>query len=98
MMLGVLSRNNILTFGSATGHTWCFLHVVNLVAKLLIHQFDVSKKEVDATLDGCQLKDAAKALAELSIEIEHEDGMAGVEIEGSEGGTELDNDGAGLTR
>jgi hypothetical protein len=36
-------------FEGEVGHTRCFLHVVNLVAKSLIHQFDVhgSQAEVD---------------------------------------------------
>jgi hypothetical protein len=36
-------------FEGEVGHTRCFLHVVNLVAKSLIHQFDVhgSQTEVD---------------------------------------------------
>jgi hypothetical protein len=29
----------------------CFLHIVNLIAKTLLKQFDVPKKGVDAALD-----------------------------------------------
>ena len=31
------------TFAGAANHTRCFLHVVNLVAKSLIQQFEVKK-------------------------------------------------------
>ncbi|KAF8545878.1 hypothetical protein OG21DRAFT_1377879, partial [Imleria badia] len=27
-------------FASPSMHTWCFLHIINLVAKTLLHQFD----------------------------------------------------------
>ncbi|KAG2143881.1 hypothetical protein BD769DRAFT_1347815, partial [Suillus cothurnatus] len=48
------SSNNVMVenlmaevpaFGGATSHTQCFLHMVNLIAKLLICEFDVTKKE-----------------------------------------------------
>ena len=39
-------------FGGATSCTRCFLHIINLVAKLIIHQFDVKKKDLDAVFDG----------------------------------------------
>ncbi|KAF9218604.1 hypothetical protein BS17DRAFT_661327, partial [Gyrodon lividus] len=39
MMINRLG-NHIPTFGGATSHTRCFLHIVNLVAKSFIHQFD----------------------------------------------------------
>ncbi|KAF8550526.1 hypothetical protein OG21DRAFT_397980 [Imleria badia] len=88
--------DRIPSFGGATSHTWCFLHVVNLVAKSFIHQFDVSKKEADAALNGGGPREAAEALAELSAEVENEDGMASGEIEqrnpDGDGETEIDND------
>ncbi|KAG1843067.1 hypothetical protein C8R48DRAFT_557081, partial [Suillus tomentosus] len=43
------SNNNVMVenlaaevpaFGGAASHTRCFLHMVNLVAKSLIHEFD----------------------------------------------------------
>ncbi|KAF9226120.1 hypothetical protein BS17DRAFT_655042, partial [Gyrodon lividus] len=27
-------------FGGSVRHTWCFLHIVNLIVKTLIHQFN----------------------------------------------------------
>ena len=39
-------------FRGATSRTCCFLHIINLVAKSIIHQFDVKKKDLDAVFDG----------------------------------------------
>ena len=36
----------------ATSHICCFLHIINLITKLIIHQFDVKKKDLDAVFDG----------------------------------------------
>jgi hypothetical protein len=37
-------------FEGASSCTRCFLHVINLVAKSLIHLFDIKKKDADAAL------------------------------------------------
>ncbi|KAG2105170.1 hypothetical protein BD769DRAFT_1309338, partial [Suillus cothurnatus] len=36
---------NVAHFGGDTAQTRCFLHIVNLVAKSLLKQFDVPKNE-----------------------------------------------------
>ncbi|KAG1771398.1 hypothetical protein EV702DRAFT_977378, partial [Suillus placidus] len=36
---------NVAHFGGDTARTHCFLHIVNLVAKSLLKQFDIPKKE-----------------------------------------------------
>ncbi|KAF8546755.1 hypothetical protein OG21DRAFT_1426189 [Imleria badia] len=41
----------VVGFGGETTYTRCFLHVVNLVAQTLIHQFDIKKKDADVALD-----------------------------------------------
>ena len=41
----------ILPKFSEVGHTQCFLHIVNLVAKSIIRQFDVPKKQDNGHLD-----------------------------------------------
>ena len=38
-------------FPGVTNWTWCFLHIVNLIAKQLLKQFDVPRKNADAVLD-----------------------------------------------
>ena len=50
-------------FAGSASHTCCFLHIVNLIAKLLIHQFDAKKM----TGEGDH------KLAELQRELEEEE-------------------------
>ena len=38
-------------FAGAASQTRCFLHIVNLVAKSLIRQFDVKKRDADMVLN-----------------------------------------------
>jgi len=38
-------------FAGLATHTWCFLHVINLVVKSLLRQFDVKRKEGDSMAD-----------------------------------------------
>jgi hypothetical protein len=44
--------NRVPQFGCATSHTHCFLHIINLVAKSIICQFDVKKEDLDEIFDG----------------------------------------------
>lgn len=39
---------------SEVGHTRCFLHIVNLVAKSVIRQFDIQKQQDDEHLDKAE--------------------------------------------
>jgi hypothetical protein len=45
---------NILPDFSEVGHTRCFLHIVNLVAKSIIKQFDLQKGQGDRYLDKAE--------------------------------------------
>jgi len=56
-------------FGGKTAQTCCFLHVVNLVAKSLLKQFDVPKKQADEYLGSSETE--LRAIAE-EIEVEDE--------------------------
>ena len=61
--------------GLAT-HTWCFLHVINLVAKSLLCQFDVKRKEGDSMVDlGAEILHEMdlEDLADLMIEADEDD-------------------------
>jgi len=40
----------LLNFSGQANHCCCFLHIVNLVAKTLLKQFDVQKKDTESTL------------------------------------------------
>jgi hypothetical protein len=55
------SNNNVMVdkledllpdFGGTASHTRCFLHTVNLIAKSLLREFDVTKKNAVAALDN----------------------------------------------
>ena len=53
----------VLTFGGSASHTRCFLHVVNLIAKMLIRQFDVRKGEADSALeDTMELEELSQGM------------------------------------
>jgi hypothetical protein len=41
-------------FPGAANRSRCFLHVVNLIAKTLLKQFEVPKKDVEAALDAAE--------------------------------------------
>lgn len=54
--------SNVPVFEGAIGHVRCFVHVVNLVAKSLLRQFDVPKAHAEQVLDeeDCVLYKLAK--------------------------------------
>ncbi|KAG1760280.1 hypothetical protein EDD22DRAFT_757666, partial [Suillus occidentalis] len=41
-------------FPGETNRTRCFLHIINLVAKTLIRQFDVPKAKADTIMDEAE--------------------------------------------
>ena len=61
----------IENFPGAANQTRCFAHILNLVAKSILRQFDVKKKTADD--EPMDFDDAATALAELAEELD--DGM-----------------------
>src|SRR5260221_12827361 len=56
------------SFPSTPNQTCCFTHILNLVAKSILCQFDVAKKA--SPDDSEQLDDATKELAMLAGELE----------------------------
>ena len=56
---------------SEVSHTRCFLHIVNLVAKSVIRQFDVQKKRDDEHLD-----EAEQELCDLAGDVDPENEQA----------------------
>lgn len=54
-------------FPGAANQTRCFTHILNLVAKSILRQFDMAKKAAD---DSPDLNDASDALASLALELE----------------------------
>ena len=57
-------------FPGAANQTRCFTHILNLVAKSILRQFEVRKKTND---DPDDTDDATKALAALAQELELDD-------------------------
>ena len=86
--LGVL----IDDFPGSENQTRCFLHVLNLVVKSIIRQFDLpkSKKTSDNEEDEENISEATKELLKLAAEIECEEEIAGAS--GDEEDMEDDND------
>jgi len=64
-------------FSGQANHCRCFLHIVNLIAKTLLKQFDVPKKDAESALD-----DAERELLELAAGIDMEE-MVTVAEEGA---------------
>ena len=66
-------------FPGAPNRTWCFMHILNLVAKSISKQFDLPKAKADEVLD-----DAAQALADLAGDIEVEEELMGDDLVGDD--------------
>ena len=79
-------------FGGSAGHTRCFLHIINLVAKSLLRLFDVKKKkDVDVALEA-----ALTGLAEIGAGLESEENEMAGELDGDdEDGGDIDDNDAG---
>jgi len=65
--LSILVKN----FPGAANQTRCFTHILNLVAKSILRQFEARKKTRDGEAED--VEDATKALAALAQELERED-------------------------
>jgi len=72
-------------FPGSVNRCHCFLHIVNLIAKSLLKQFDVSKKSADAALD-----DAKRKLINLAVGIDVEE-MVTISKQGAGGDGEDNN-------
>jgi hypothetical protein len=89
----------ILPSFSEVGHTRCFLHIVNLVAKSIIKQFDVQKKREDQHLDDAEQElrgdVAERELQDLAGDVDLEErqsiaAMAQCQIDGETGETDME--------
>jgi hypothetical protein len=82
-------------FPGEANRTRCFTHILNLVAKSIIKQFDVPKARANEALEA--LDDAAKELAALAVDVDVEEQISREEHlfegepEGDEDGDEDDN-------
>ena len=80
----------LLTEFSVVNHTCCFLHVVNLVAKSLIRQFNIPKKAGDQELsdDDHELYEVAKNVNLEATATAAHDNEQGDDDEGENDNTE----------
>jgi hypothetical protein len=80
-------------FPGPANQTRCFLHILNLVVKSIIQQFDLPKSKKTSDDDEDDENEAAnlKEILKLADEIELEEAMAGVNGD-EEDTTEDDND------
>ena len=67
--------NLLPNFPGPANQTRCFLHVLNLVVKSILHQFDVptSKKKSDADDDDQSIDEGTKELLKLAGDIDCEE-------------------------
>ena len=82
-------------FPGAANQTRCFTHILNLVAKSVLRQFDVAKKTAD---DPPDLNEAFDALALLAEELEDSGIPADNEEEDDGEGADDNDDGLGDER
>ena len=78
------------SFPGTANQTWCFTHILNLVAKSVLHQFEAPKAK-----EGNIIDDAAKQLVAIFDKLEDEDDS---EVSNSNGGGsdgDSNNDDAG---
>lgn len=76
-------------FPGAANQTRCFTHILNLVAKSILRQFDVAKKTAD---DPPDLNEAFDALALLAEELED----SGIPADNEDDGDGADDNDNGL--
>jgi len=67
------------SFPGTANHTRCFLHTINLVAKSLIKEFDMSRRDVTEALDddGSDSEGSDREDPELNVDIADYDDMDG---------------------
>ena len=58
-------------FPGKVNHMWCFMHVLNLVCKSVLRQFDIPKAK-----QGNMLDEAVQALATLAKDLDVEEAAA----------------------
>jgi len=75
-------------FPGAANQTCCFTHILNLVVKSIILQFDLLKAQADKVLD-----DAANEMLKLASNIELEDEISAKDGEDGEEGEDDNNEG-----
>lgn len=60
--------NLLEEFPGASNQTWCFTHILNLIVKSILRQFDIPKAKADQALD-----DVARELFDIAENIDYEE-------------------------
>ena len=71
--------NLLEEFLGALNQTWCFTHILNLVVKSILWQFDVPKAKADQALDN-----AARELFDIAEDIDYEEEDTRAEVRDEE--------------
>lgn len=80
----------IVSFPGAPNRTQCFAHIINLVSKSLLKQFDVPKAKADDALD-----EAVNELRKLAADIDKDERAAQEDYEADD--NDEDDDSSDLT-
>ena len=86
-MVKALGRLNN-SFLGAVSHVWCFTHIINLVAKTVLHQFNIARKGDDTDVDtdadevAALLSEIAAGVDLKSVEDDNEGGENDDDIDG----------------
>ena len=85
-------------FPGPANQTWCFLHILNLIVKSSIPQFDLpkSKKTTDSDDDDDSMNEATEELLKLAGNIDLEEEITA--SAGDEGDTTENNNNEGVDR
>ena len=78
----------IESFPGAANQTWCFMHILNLVAKSILRQFEAPKSKGGKVLD-----DAARELATIFDDLEDDDVDLNDDMDSDGRGNKDSNDG-----
>jgi hypothetical protein len=80
--------NLLDNFPGEANQTRCFTHILNLITKSIIKQFDVPKAHADEVLD-----DVAKELAALAVDLDIKEWISHEELlgDGEDGADKEDN-------
>lgn len=71
------------SFLGAASHVRCFAHIINLVAKTVLYQFDTTRKGDDVDADASNIDKAAALLGDLVAGLDLED-VGDVDEEGGD--------------
>ena len=79
----------LLEFSGVANHAWCFTHILNLVVKSIMHQFDIACKQKDK---HDMMDEQAYKLKKLARDIEMEELATQADSDNEDKGPPHDNE------